>query len=377
MKVLLTYCFLILFSQINSQDINAFYIGHSLSDQIPDMVRSLAQDDAQADFDWVYQSIPGAPLRWQWQDQYALQYSDIEPHYYSFYDPIHGLPSGDFDVLVLTESVPRYTDIIEETHTYVDSFIEYATAHNSDIQIYLYEPWHCILSGTPTGCEDDINSASWRQRLTDDLHMWEDVVNTANNRHKTINPICLIPVGQGLGNLYDSIILGEIEGLSSIEQLFADNIHLNDWGKYFVACVHYAAIFGRSPQGLTNQLQYWWGGDFEHVPNLMAENFQQIAWETVMNYPHSCFSISENKTINHNGINIDIYPNPFSDILYLENIKEYSSIKIFNLEGVLLHKSCTNQSLIDLSFLPIGLYYVQLYSNKNGIIETKKIIKSH
>lgn len=37
-----------------TQDIKAFYIGHSLSDQIPDMVQSLADDHENTEFDWVY-----------------------------------------------------------------------------------------------------------------------------------------------------------------------------------------------------------------------------------------------------------------------------------------------------------------------------------
>ncbi|HMU05804.1 MAG TPA: hypothetical protein PJ990_19355, partial [Saprospiraceae bacterium] len=37
-----------------TQEVKAFYIGHSLSDQIPDMVQSLADDHENTEFDWAY-----------------------------------------------------------------------------------------------------------------------------------------------------------------------------------------------------------------------------------------------------------------------------------------------------------------------------------
>ena len=82
---------------LNGQDINAFYIGHSLSDQIPDMVKSLATDHPDVSFDWRYQSIPGAPLRWQWERKDAQDYEPSPPHVFSFYHAEQGLPSAQLD----------------------------------------------------------------------------------------------------------------------------------------------------------------------------------------------------------------------------------------------------------------------------------------
>lgn len=46
---------LITIVMLNAQPKNAFYIGHSLSDQIPDMVKSLSDDMFAVEFDWAYQ----------------------------------------------------------------------------------------------------------------------------------------------------------------------------------------------------------------------------------------------------------------------------------------------------------------------------------
>lgn len=201
--IILSICFALVFNAINtkSQEFNAFYIGHSLSDQIPDMVESLANDIFVTKFDWTYQGIPGAPLRWQWDRKNERDYNTIDPHYYGFYDENEGLPTGEFDVLVLTEAVPRYGDLIKETYQYADSLARYALQYNPETKIYLYEDWHCIKSGTPTGCDYDVDANPWRQRLDDDLPMWESVVDTLNARLSPSNQVCMIPAAQALARL--------------------------------------------------------------------------------------------------------------------------------------------------------------------------------
>lgn len=273
-----------------AQPQKAFYIGHSLSDQIPDMVKSLSDYHPSVSFDWVYQSIPGAPLRWQWQRKENNDYGPNYPYFAGFYDEDYGLPAGNFNVLVLTESVPRHWAPwgIEETYQYADSFFVYADQFNPGTRVFLYEDWHCLQSGTPTGCDYDIDTNPWRQRLTDDLPMWESVIDTLNARFNPVNQVCLIPAAQGLARLYDSIQAGVVPDLNSIEDIFSDDIHLTDIGKYFVACIHFATIHEVSPVGLPPQLQVWWGGNFEAPSSVLALKFQEIAWQTVLEYENSC-----------------------------------------------------------------------------------------
>lgn len=367
----ITTVIILLFSfGISSQSSQkAFYIGHSLSDQIPDMVRSLALDHESADFDWVYQSIPGAPLRWQWDRKAIKDYTPIDPHYYGFYDTEHGLPSGEFDVLVLTESVPRYGDLIEETYAYADSFYRYAKLYNPDTKIYLYEDWHCILSGTPTGCHYDIDANPWRQRIEDDLPMWESVVDTLNMRFADDNPVCLIPAAQGLAQVYDSIYAGAMPGLNTIEDIFTDDIHLSDVGKYFVACVHFATIFETSPEGLTNQLKVWWGGDFDPPSVELAAKFQQIAWKVATEYPRSCIGNDPSSLpIVTSEAEYIIGPNPTNDFLHIMGPNFASNANIYSISGKLAKSSSTN--IIDVSDLESGIYFISIDS------QTYKFIKN-
>lgn len=377
--LLSTFIFFFLISGLEAQSPRTFYVGHSLSDQIPDMVQSLSNDHQDVDFSWVYQSIPGAPLRWQWDRKDLNDCYIIEPNYYCFFHPEFGLPSGDFDALVLTESVPRYMDIINETYSYADSFYHYAIAHNPNTKVYLYEDWHCLLSGTPTQCDYDIDSNPWRQRLEDDLSMWESVVDTLNARYNPDSPVCLIPVGQGLAALYDSIEAGVIPDVMEIEDIFSDNIHLNDVGKYYAACIHFAMIHETSPVGLTNQLQVWWGGDFDAPSPELALKFQEMAWETVNRYPNTCLSVQtdlDNTVVNYD---VKLIPNPTSDIFEIRGLIGDNVIEIVDVSGKTYQRLETTKDRIEINIqsLPGGLYFAKIVDTESGLVQVEKILKQN
>ncbi len=287
-------------------EIKAFYLGHSLSDGVPEMVWGLAKETKKTAFDYGYQRINGTPLRHQW-NQFLLAtnerymdhtdremvkvfdpaVADKDAHRYRFFDDRDGLPSGAYTHLVMTESIPRYYGAgwgnIEDTYRYVDSFYNYARRFSPDVKPYLYEVWHCINSGTPTGCPHDKDAGPFRERLKDDLPMWESVIERFNSK-RPHRPLQLIPVGQGLGRLSDAIDRGEMPGVGSIRELFTDDIHVNDTVRYFAACVHYATLFEHSPVGLTAELDHLDGRPFVRLSAKMATKLQQIAWETVTEY---------------------------------------------------------------------------------------------
>lgn len=367
---------------VQARQINAFYIGHSLSDQIPDMVMSFANDHPDARFAFTYQSIPGAPLRWQWD--HGATYIANPPYYAGYNDSRYGLPTGSFDVLVLTESVPRYDAIINESYAYSDSFYVYATQFNPDVRIFLYEDWHCLDSGTPTGCDYDIDSADWRQRLTDDLPMWESVVDHLNAKYSPVSPVCMIPGGQGLANLYDAIHAGSVPGLTSIADLFSDRIHLNDIGKYFIATIHFAVIFARSPIGLTSSTQHWWGGQFERPSRELATRLQEIAWSTVLTYPQSCLA-QTNSDENERPESFDLlqnYPNPFrssTKITFNVATAGHIELSIYNALGYRVFSvidqflpAGTHTFEVEGFGWPSGLYFYELRSS--DMAQTKQMI---
>lgn len=350
---------------------NAFYVGHSLSDQIAEMVMSMSQSHSTVDFDFAYQSIPGAPLRWNWD--HGATFTPIPPHFYGYNHPTEGLPKGVFTTLVLTEAVPRTMSLIDETYAYSELFYDYASDYNPNISVFINEVWHCINSGTPTGCDDDEDANPWRQRLTDDLPMWESVVDNLNSTFNPENPVCLIPGGQGMARLHDEIELGTVPGLTSINELFVDDIHLSDVGKYFIACIHFAMLFNETPVGLPNQLYSIWGDPFTAPSAALAQRFQEIAWETVTQYPNSCYhsmGLPEPKKLA-----VSMYPNPSENTLNIHSAQEVAALEIYDFQGrkIEAFRPETNNIQLNTAHYNSGIYLIRIHSN--GQTATKKFLK--
>lgn len=347
---------------VQSQDQQLFFVGHSLADYIPEMMISLAESDNQ-NIDYGYAQIIGSPLRYQWSclnqpGNWPGNFEDA--NIYAFYDPTNGLPTGRYDHLILNEGVPRTNDEwgIEETFRYVDSFYQYALQYNPNIQLYLSELWHCLDSGTPTGCDFDVDSRPWRQRLDDDLPMWERAIDFINDKYSPDPPMQLIPSGQALAALDDSIRAGRVQGVSSMDQFFEDRIHGNDSLRYLVACVNYASVMRRSPIGLTHETKTWWGGDFGAIPLAMARQLQNIAWQTVCDYPRNnvdCIVSNTDQQLEQ----WQVFPNPSGGQIGVIGAQP-GQLSIINLAGqeVFSSKIGSAQSLT-LDMDP-GVYHIKI-----------------
>lgn len=69
---------------------------------------------------------------------------------------------------------------------------------------------------------------------------------------------------------------------------------------------------------------------------------------------------------------VELYPNPVSDILYFKNLSESSTIRVFNILGKLL-LIVTDQNSINVAGLSNGFYYVEILKGNSSSIY--KIIK--
>jgi hypothetical protein len=282
--------------------LDAYYVGHSLNYQIPDVVagcfaaRKSGSD--QLEFRFREQHIIGASLASQFGqlDKPVAERPTQEPTYMGFW--FDEFLKGGWDALVLIEGVPRNRQEMPET---LDSALQFAKAvavKSPKARVYIYEPWHCIQSGTQAGCMYDKGPTMklpWRERLLADAPMWNELV--ADLQKAVPKTKCaLIPAGRGLGMAADAAQAGTIEGFTGVKDFFDDDIHLNPYGKYFVGLVHYAALSGESPVGLPANLKNRWGGDFFDTPDhsgrtyklpspAAAKRLQEIAWAAVQGKP--------------------------------------------------------------------------------------------
>ncbi len=94
-------------------------------------------------------------------------------------------------------------------------------------------------------------------------------------------PVRLIPVGSVLAELDRRLCAGAIPGLTRIEDLYADDVHLSERGSYAALETFYAVILGESPVGKPRTER------FASVDDAYAKLVQEVVWQVVTHTPES------------------------------------------------------------------------------------------
>ncbi|WP_323040301.1 hypothetical protein [Gemmobacter sp.] len=245
------------------------FIGHSLIGPVlPGMVERAAAAQG-LELRAETQLIPGAPLRWNWDHSAEGQGTDGRRR----------LDAGGIDHLVLTEALPLANHLEwSDSAGYARQWAQAAWAANPDAQVWIYETWHSLDSGSGRVIDHDaLGHVPWQQRIADDWASWQGLAAAAGPQ------VRVIPAGQAMARLADEIGKGTVPGLTDIREVFSDDIHPNDRGRYLVAMVMHASLTGRDPRGLPARLVRQWQTRAV-VTDAMARRMQDIAWEVVQQH---------------------------------------------------------------------------------------------
>ncbi len=359
------------FTFYHAQQINPFYLGHSLVNfDMPAMVDGLAESAGKTSI-YNQQIINGSPLKYNYDNYATAQGLSYRTAF----------PSGGFTHFVVTEAVPLKGHLMyNDTYGYANNFYNYAKNNNNGLPIkfYIYETWHCINTGTPTGCAYDNDDAlTWQTRLQSDFPLWTGIVNHVRSQNvNEASSILLVPAGQAFYNLTTRINAGNVPGITSYASLFSDDIHLTNKGNYFVACVMYATIFKESPVGLSTNLKNQYGVVYTDMPTQQqASVMQQVAWETVSSLNSWTGVTSLNNDYFVSNDSFQIAPNPVNNQLEVLNNSQSNQInfEIRNILGNVIKKGNTSNSIIITDELVSGIYFITLDNLNNQ--ETFRFIK--
>ena len=250
------------------------FVGHSLvgPDLAPMVQAGLAAQGREVAVD--SQIINGAPLNYQWDNASKAEGVDGRA----------ALESGNVDALILTEGIPLAGAIQwNDSAGQVAKWADLAWAKNPATQVYLYETWHSLKSGSGEAVPNDPGAtAPWEARIEADLPHWESLATQANaQRPKGAASIRIIPAGQAMLAAARAAKAGALPGISDISQLFGDDIHPNGKGLYLIAMTHVAALTGASPEGLPAKLGRSWQSRDARISDDLARAMQRIAWQAV------------------------------------------------------------------------------------------------
>jgi hypothetical protein len=267
--------------------VRAFYSGHSLLDGVPQSVASfapsLAAQGKPADFDYELQTGTGSLIVTR-----GMGVDRAAGSGYRFGSNRNGqgldvaaelreprtLKAGDrYNVLVITErhDLP-WTIAHELTVPALKHFTDTFQTANPAGEVLLYHGW---LS------RNDGPIADWIDYERDALPLWECVASAINRElPEGRRKLRVLPGATALVALVESILAGKAPGVALSEAelialLFSDDVHLTPVGTYFIGLVHYAALFGASPEGAAAP---------DGVSPELARYMQQLAWQQVADY---------------------------------------------------------------------------------------------
>jgi hypothetical protein len=258
-------------------DSNLATVGNSLIDQSVDMVIHFAARAGRGRGALAHQTIPGASMKWNWEHARA-----------AVVDGRAVLAQGRQHVWMGVESVPfRH---VQNPGDFCDlaAWVDWhrLASDNGVTRVFVFEAWHDLRSGAPGYAPEDRAdpdaAVPWRQRIEVARPHWERIAEHVNARRRPGDPaVALIPGGRTLAAIHDDIRRGAAPPrLAGIGDLFADSIHPNVAGRYAMACVMYACLYRRSPEGLPAATADVWGRAFERVPGDLAGYLQKVAWST-------------------------------------------------------------------------------------------------
>ena len=264
-------------SDLASTIFSVVMVGHSLFGTTGPDLLDAALSETSAQVEVREQIINGAPLKYNWEKSNEAQGIDAR----------RVLPQGKTTDLILTEAIPLANHLQwSETEIYAQAFAGLALSGNADARVFVQETWHSLKSGSGEAVEFDNGADTpWRVRLQEDLADWEGIVTLLRTGQADAQArVQLIPAGQALARLDDAIAAREVPGLTNIADVFADDIHLNAKGHYFVSLVQYAVLTGASPEGLSHSVKDRFGKTYDGPDFAMAEAMQRVALEAVEAY---------------------------------------------------------------------------------------------
>lgn len=259
-----------------------YHLGHSLVGRdMPVMLAQLAPEGHQhaSQLGW------GASLRAHWLGPEEVPGYAAENTHATHRPARDAITSGAYDAVVLTEMV-ELRDAIKwhASGNYLAEWARLARASRPDVRVYLYETWHQLD-----------HEAGWLQRIdADGDALWRDELMRRAMSAEGVGVIYRVPGGAALAAVARAAEAGELEGVTSREDLFArtpegelDVIHPGDLGNYVVALTHFAVLYHRSPEGLPAQLLRGDGSPADAFPAQAALRVQQLVWQVVTADPLS------------------------------------------------------------------------------------------
>lgn len=253
---------------------SVFFSGHSLINlETPNFFQQLGEGEGLTS-NYQLQMGLGSAIRFRLacpRNGQEADGSDIS------YDLSAELARPDaYDTLILTENHNIISMIAYEASTAMAlRFVDQFRVGSPNGRLFLFESW--IGVGTAPATASAPQLQAWQDRVAREQVAWQCVASKVNETRALASPMRLVPSGQALAALVADVRAGTAPGITSLDQVFADDVHLEHLGNYLMALLHYGVSYQRSPLGVTRtEIRPLFDAAFD-VPPATATYLQTLA----------------------------------------------------------------------------------------------------
>lgn len=211
-------------------------------------------------------SIPGSSMQFRWENRSVGGGSQ---------DDDARTNATAYEVLVITEN----NSLICTDHHWYSTWVNHAWANGdggSGAETVLYTVWRS---------RDGQTAQQWRAQLDTDESCWRQKAEHADgNRPQGRPPTFIMPGNRLMARVYDDIQAGLVPGVSTIDQIFMDDVHVNGLGSYMISLGMIAMLHHYDVRQITVRNV---GQSFEVPTPAQAEYFRNMVWDVLTNYPRS------------------------------------------------------------------------------------------
>ncbi len=159
---------------------------------------------------------------------------------------------GAYTTLVIAENHNAF-DMLqwENTVPLLRHFYELFHVGSPNGRGYFYGTWKDVF--------DKNNPAPWIAHEREQLQLWEAIasrINTSLAAENRTDRLATLPANGALAELIDRATttpgvagITQSNNTATLNVIFSDDVHLTRTGVYFMACVVFSAVYGRSPVG--------------------------------------------------------------------------------------------------------------------------------
>ncbi len=213
---------------------NSYTFGSGGTQSVADIFDTLAIAGGHEDPTTVMRAVGGKDYKFHFEN--SLEFIQQEPWTHV--------------ILQNYSTLPTHLRNTQQHFDYGTQLYEVIIANNPDTQVMLYMTWaraaaHPMISGTSTAK----SFASTDEMLSELRTNYYALAQKLTEENPDKRPVVVNPVGEAWNNAGGNL---PSDAPDFIHLFGKDNHHGNDRGYYLAACVHYAAIYHKSPEGLFN-----------------------------------------------------------------------------------------------------------------------------